>query len=185
MVGCIWVNVWIVPTVFSAKCRWQFVWDAYYLVHAGNSIGRCEVISIKSRCYMNFSPGIAILRSLRSLYIVYRDAPKMLQLTWLLWHSWKATGRKWCFLPDSPSVAGPVWVFHDRWPGNWDDFHEKFDDAPIEMPNSWGLPSGNDSPLAIENGHWVIVRWFIYPLIAWWFSIVMLIYQRVPSGKLT
>lgn len=27
---------------------------------------------------------------------------------------YQATGRKWCFLPDSPSVAGPVWVFHDR-----------------------------------------------------------------------
>ena len=27
---------------------------------------------------------------------------------------YKAKGKKWCFLPDSSSLAGPVWVFHDR-----------------------------------------------------------------------
>ena len=174
------------------------MWDAYYLVHAGNSTGRCEVISIKPRCYMNFSPGIAILRSLRSLSIahtihgagilmlakmgyidgihvtiysstvrirhgigifsqnvsvhlatlalpyapcmeylptftiIYHHLPsftiiypknqpgfvgKYASTMVRIWPSWKATGRKWCFLPDSSSVAGPVWVFHDRCAG--------------------------------------------------------------------
>ena len=30
---------------------------------------------------------------------------------------YRARGRGVCFLADSPSVAGPVWVFHDR-PGD-------------------------------------------------------------------
>ena len=62
-------------------------------------------------------------------------------------------------------------------------YHTRATPVPIDLSilivTSWELPSGNDS-----HSYWNLSFIVRFPSKKWWFSIVMLVYQRVPWNML-